>query len=258
MKYIYHITRKSDWEDAKNKGVYRHCTLDSGEGFIHCSTADQILSVAHYLFRGMKDLVILIIELDKVKAEVKFENLEGGFRKFPHIYGTINLDSVIEIADFPAGPGGIFKLPVKILDISKTEGEEKKSVIRLAEFSIATIYASDFEKSLDFYTRVLGMVKSRSMDGGEGVGTGGVLLDAANGLLTIYLEGGRARAEVPDRRAPRTCLCFRPEGGVRAAYEALRREGVEMFGEYMKISENFHMFVCADPDGMAIEFAGQP
>lgn len=252
MKYIYHITTISDWEEAKRKGVYSHCTLDSDEGFIHCSAADQILSVAHYLFRGMRGLTILVIDSSKVKAEVRFENLEGGLMKFPHVYGTINLDSVVEAVDFPPGPCGVFKMPEKIAEYSKEAGDEKPSVIRLEDFNVVTVYVSDLEKSLDFYTRVLGMQKTREM------GRNGALLNAANGLLTIYVEAGRARPENPPANAPRTCLCFRPEGGVRAAYEALSKEGVAMVGEYLKLSDKFHLFACADPDGMEIEFAGQP
>ena len=57
---IYHITKRAAWEQSLTKGHYSASSLDS-EGFIHCSTRDQVLGVAQDLFRGQSDLVLLCI-----------------------------------------------------------------------------------------------------------------------------------------------------------------------------------------------------
>jgi uncharacterized protein (DUF952 family) len=107
---IHHITSKKDWEAAQKSGSYRGDTLDS-QGFIHCSSDRQVAGVANRIFRDRKDLVVLGIDTERVKPEIKWENLEGGSDLFPHIYGALNLDAVVEVRAFTAGEDGVFRFP---------------------------------------------------------------------------------------------------------------------------------------------------
>ena len=75
------------------------------------ATPDQVVSVANYLYAGQHDLVFLCIDVNKLDAEVRYENLEGGKKLFPHVYGSINVDAVIDIIDFEPETDGIFRLP---------------------------------------------------------------------------------------------------------------------------------------------------
>jgi uncharacterized protein (DUF952 family) len=81
------------------------------EGFVHCSTAQQVVKVANARFRGQTGLVLLCLDTDKVSAEIRYENLEGGQELFPHIYGEINTDAVVQVVDFEPGTDGCFTLP---------------------------------------------------------------------------------------------------------------------------------------------------
>lgn len=81
------------------------------EGFIHCSTRDQVIQVANARFRGQSGLVLLFIDTDKVAAEIIYENLEGGQQLFPHIYGELNTDAVARVAEFAPDDAGYFALP---------------------------------------------------------------------------------------------------------------------------------------------------
>lgn len=83
----------------------------AAEGFIHCSTRKQVITVANARFRGQQGLVLLLIDTDKVKPEIVYENLEGGAQLFPHIYGKLNTDAVVEVATFKPGADDCFKLP---------------------------------------------------------------------------------------------------------------------------------------------------
>lgn len=83
----------------------------AAEGFIHCSTRDQVISVANARFRGKHGLMLLSIEPDNVKAKIIYENLEGGAQLFPHIYGALNTNAVVEAVPFQPGADGNFKLP---------------------------------------------------------------------------------------------------------------------------------------------------
>jgi uncharacterized protein (DUF952 family) len=105
---ILHICQSKDWEAAQAAGSYSADSLES-EGFIHCSRADQVADTANYIFEGMEGLVLLHIAVDKLEAEVRWEDTEEG--EFPHVYGPINLDSVIDVEELATGADGAFKYP---------------------------------------------------------------------------------------------------------------------------------------------------
>lgn len=115
MTVIMHIAERESWEQAQGTGHYRPGSLGS-EGFIHCSRPDQVLRVANTLYRGPAGLVLLCIDTDKVVPEIRYEDLEGGRKLFPHIYGALNLDAVTELIDFEAGCDGTFALPEELKD----------------------------------------------------------------------------------------------------------------------------------------------
>jgi uncharacterized protein (DUF952 family) len=113
---ILHITKREDWEQAKQAGIYRGDPLDS-EGFIHCSTFQQIVKTANRFFYNQTGLVILCIESDKVKAEIKYENVENQY--FPHIYGALNIDAVIQVVEFEPRDDGKFEMPDAIANFTE-------------------------------------------------------------------------------------------------------------------------------------------
>ena len=110
MPVIYQITRKTDWETALAAELYATASLVN-EGFIHCSTAEQVIVTANRLFGGKRDLVLLCIETERVKAEIHYENLEGGTNLFPHVYGALQIASIVAVHDFPPQDDGRFSLP---------------------------------------------------------------------------------------------------------------------------------------------------
>jgi len=81
------------------------------EGFIHCSTREQVIQVANVRFLGQSGLVLLCIDSEKVAAEIVYENLEGGPQLFPHIYGELNANAVVRTAEFEPDAAGYFTLP---------------------------------------------------------------------------------------------------------------------------------------------------
>jgi uncharacterized protein (DUF952 family) len=121
MTTIYHITTRQAWEQAQAAGAYRGDTLDT-QGFIHCSTAFQVARVANAFYRGQSGLVLLCIDTEKTAPQVIFEQpinpdtgeFEPGSEQFPHIYGALNLDAVVQVVDFPPNDDGTFTLPAGI------------------------------------------------------------------------------------------------------------------------------------------------
>lgn len=112
MAIIFHITTREAWDRAKAKGTYSTPSLPV-EGFIHCSTREQVVQVADFRFRGQTGLVLLAVNTDRVKAEILYEDLAGEGQKFPHIYGELNVDAVAQVAEFEPGEDGRFALPAQ-------------------------------------------------------------------------------------------------------------------------------------------------
>ena len=114
MNTILHITQRQQWQAAKNIGTYQGPTLDT-EGFIHCSTLSQLIGSANRFFENQKDLVILVINCDRVTPEVRYEG-ETINNLFPHIYGELNIDAVVQAIDFGCEEDGLFRLPAEFID----------------------------------------------------------------------------------------------------------------------------------------------
>ena len=94
--YIYHITTKQEWAEALRTGQYTSSTLET-EGFIHCSSEDQVAGVLERYYKGHTDLLKLKIEKAKVERPLVFE-LAGSINEvFPHIHGAININAVVEV-----------------------------------------------------------------------------------------------------------------------------------------------------------------
>ena len=109
MERIAHIATQDDWQIAQSAGVYLSPTLQS-EGFIHCSSADQVLNTANRYFLNRQDLVLLWIDPQKIIPELRWEAVHGEL--FPHIYGPLNLNDILQVCDFiPESDGSFLTIP---------------------------------------------------------------------------------------------------------------------------------------------------
>ena len=107
---IYHITERAAWKQAQTEGHYSPPSLTS-EGFIHASTRDQVSDTANRYYRGLHGLALLVIDLDNVRPTVRFDTVfhDGDEMKFPHIYGPLNLDAVVDVLPFEPDETGAFR-----------------------------------------------------------------------------------------------------------------------------------------------------
>jgi uncharacterized protein (DUF952 family) len=122
MTTIYHITTRDAALAARESGEYRAESL-SGEGFIHFSGPHQLLGVAHKFYAGRHGLVLLVVDVSRLKAELKYESpLHPGASTsaaetdelFPHLYGPLNFDAVVAVHDFEPDANGRFSLPAAL------------------------------------------------------------------------------------------------------------------------------------------------
>jgi uncharacterized protein (DUF952 family) len=118
---IFHIALGREWAAATTS--YRPADFEE-DGFIHCSTASQVMKVARRLFRGRRDLILVRIDPDILEAEVRLENLEGDAELFPHIYGELDLSAVTGVERLVLGPDGEFVTPTLLLPARSTSPGE--------------------------------------------------------------------------------------------------------------------------------------
>jgi chorismate synthase len=94
-KVIYHITSLSAFSEAKEKGFYEAASLPI-EGFIHCSTAQQVNGVLERYFSNKTNLVKLFIDVNKLTNKLVYEHSASINEAFPHVFGPINLDAIFK------------------------------------------------------------------------------------------------------------------------------------------------------------------
>lgn len=94
---IFHIAQAKDVDQAAQSGTYS-CDSIASEGFIHCCMPAQLKGVIERYYSGATGLLLLHIDSDLLRSELVFENTVGGEELFPHVYGEINMDAVVQIA----------------------------------------------------------------------------------------------------------------------------------------------------------------
>ncbi len=93
---ILHITTRAEWDAARERGSYTAASLAT-EGFIHLSSPDQLAGTVSRYYRGQRDLVVLVLDPDRIEpGALRWEPSTGG-ALFPHLYRAIDPAEVIEV-----------------------------------------------------------------------------------------------------------------------------------------------------------------
>jgi len=95
---IFHMALPDDWAAAFATGEYlmstRGITLEQ-EGFIHCSTREQLQDTANRFYRDLDHLVVLTIDPALVPSPIVYEPPAADVDVlFPHIYGPLPVSAV--------------------------------------------------------------------------------------------------------------------------------------------------------------------
>lgn len=100
---IFHLAIADEWRSDP----YRPPSL-AQDGFIHCSTASQLIEVANDLYRGRPDLILLTIDPELLDVPVVYEDCYDSGQRYPHVYGTITPGAVVDERPMHPGPDGRF------------------------------------------------------------------------------------------------------------------------------------------------------
>lgn len=118
---IFHMVKESEWKNFIHSEFYGGKSLKT-DGFLHCCSFDQILHVANNNLRSIDEkLLILCINTEYLSSELKWEkNFKNGM-VFPHIYGPINKESVINTIEFKKEQSGNFSIPKELYNYQNIE-----------------------------------------------------------------------------------------------------------------------------------------
>lgn len=94
LENFYHLIGESEWKGLQRETHYCPESL-SKEGFIHLSLLSQLSGVVARFYSARTDLVVLVIDRKKLQSPIRYESADG--EEFPHLYGPLNLDAVVEV-----------------------------------------------------------------------------------------------------------------------------------------------------------------
>ena len=96
---IFHICLPASWQSQLGDPEYSDPSLES-EGFIHCSTKEQLDGTLARYFRDIPELLILEILPSAVAENLRFEPAPHSQERYPHIYGTIPKGAILHLHRF--------------------------------------------------------------------------------------------------------------------------------------------------------------
>ena len=107
---IYKICDAALWRAAERERCFRGAAIDARDGYIHFSTAVQVVETATKHFAGATDLVLVAVAAPALGGALKWEPSRGG-ALFPHLYGVLALDAVLWVKPLPLGADGRHVFP---------------------------------------------------------------------------------------------------------------------------------------------------
>ena len=80
------------------------------EGFIHCTDGREAISIilTQYYKEDAGEWLVLSIDKSRIAAPVKYEDPAG---IFPHVYGPLNRDAIVDVKPIGRASDGTFLLP---------------------------------------------------------------------------------------------------------------------------------------------------
>jgi dihydroorotate dehydrogenase len=111
---IFHLCRAEEWERAEREGSYHGSSQDQADGFIHFSTAEQVVDSAARHRAGQDGLVLVAADPAALGDSLVWEPSRSG-KLFPHLYGALPLAAVLSVAPLPLGADGRHRFPAPLL-----------------------------------------------------------------------------------------------------------------------------------------------
>ena len=105
---ILHCMKQKLWETMKNEPYIGKPLLEQNPFYSLFRFKVFLAGISSFLTMSRKILVLLVIETEELDVPVKWEDLEGCGRTYPHVYGLIKAEAIRNILPYlkqRMGPG---------------------------------------------------------------------------------------------------------------------------------------------------------
>lgn len=102
---VYKIFRRPEWDALVRDGQSDGAPVDLADGYIHLSTAQQVMETAARHFSSESDLVLVALDPAKLGDALRWEPSRGG-ALFPHLYRPLHHGDVVWDKSLPLGAAG--------------------------------------------------------------------------------------------------------------------------------------------------------
>jgi uncharacterized protein (DUF952 family) len=105
MMLVYKILRRPEWDALCDAGQISGAPVDIADGYVHFSTAGQVVETVAKHFGADSDLVLLAIDTARLGPDLRWEPSRGG-ALFPHLYRDLRMSDVVWDKSLPLGAAG--------------------------------------------------------------------------------------------------------------------------------------------------------
>jgi uncharacterized protein (DUF952 family) len=110
---VFHLTTAEAWARAQHDGELVPAGF-ADEGFVHCSTLEQLVGTIQRHFPHAASLVLLELAPEPVAADLRWEESRPGER-YPHLYRPLRATDVHTAWEWQRGPDGGVELPADLV-----------------------------------------------------------------------------------------------------------------------------------------------
>jgi uncharacterized protein (DUF952 family) len=111
---LLHLIDPAGWRAALAAGAVDPPSL-AEVGFVHLSAPDQVALPANRLFPGRSDILLLVLDPDRIGVEVRWEpGVPDASMLFPHAYGPVPISVVLAVIPYRPGADGTFAAPTRL------------------------------------------------------------------------------------------------------------------------------------------------
>lgn len=104
----YKIVDRAAWEAVPADGAWDGSAVDLADGYVHMSSADQLVETARRHYAGRDDLLLLTVELTGFGPALKWEASRGG-ALFPHLYGPLPVAAAVRTRPMSVDADGVMR-----------------------------------------------------------------------------------------------------------------------------------------------------
>ena len=114
MTLIFKICATAEWASATASGFYSGSEHDRRDGFIHFSTAAQLVGTLAKHYPGRADLLLIAVDPDVLGDALRWEPARDG-DLFPHLYGELPVAAALWTQALKIGSTGHHILPIEAM-----------------------------------------------------------------------------------------------------------------------------------------------